>query len=138
MGKPNRKPLDQHTAKRILELFKSSPEWFPTEAPLEITSILGLVRPQDTISIWISGSSFNPQFAFSVDNVIAGIDVLIHEPKPNSIKNEPPGNAYHYVLQEITDKDFPYVLYGPYKSGTIIPHWFDVDDLKIYLKHKRK
>jgi hypothetical protein len=138
MGKPNRKPLDRHTGERILRLFESYPEWHPIEAPLETTSILGLVRPQDTISIWISGSSSNPQFTFYVDNVIAGIDVLTHESKPNLERNEPPGNAYHYVLQEITDKSFPYVLYGPYKSGTIISHWFDIHDLDVYLKHRRK
>jgi hypothetical protein len=138
MGKPNRKPLDKDTGKRILKMFESVPEWFPTEAPLETSSILGLVRPHDTISIWISGSSSKPQLALSIDNVIAGIDVLTHEQKPDLVKNEPPGNAYHYVLQKINDKRFPYVLYGPYESETTIPHWFDVDDLNIYLKHKRK
>ncbi|PJB29754.1 hypothetical protein CO110_04080 [Candidatus Desantisbacteria bacterium CG_4_9_14_3_um_filter_40_11] len=138
MGKPNKKPLDKQTGKRILRLFESFPEWFPAEAPLETTSILGLVRPQDTISIWISGSSSNPQLAFCVENVIAGIDVLTHEQNPNSAKNEPSGNAYHYILQEITDNNFPYVLYGPYKSGTMIPHWFNVNDLNVYLKYKRK
>jgi hypothetical protein len=134
MGKPNRKPLDNQTGKRILRLFESFPEWCPVEAPLETTSILGLVRPQDTISIWISGSSSNPQLAFCVENVIAGIDVLTHEQKPNLVKNEPPGNAYHYILQKIADKKFPYVLYGPYERGTIIPHWFDADDLNVYFK----
>lgn len=138
MGKPNRKPLDKHTGDQVLRLFESVPEWFPTEAPLETSSILGLVRPQDTVSIWISGSSSNPQFAFFVENVVAGIDVLVHEQKPNSAKNEPSGNAYHYILQEINDKRFPYVLYGPYENGTIIPHWFDVNDLNKYLKYKRE
>ncbi len=138
MGKPNRKPLDKDTGTHILRLFESVPEWFPTEASLETSSILGLVRPQDTISIWISGSSSNPQLISCVENVIAGIDVLTHEQKPNSAKNEPSGNAYHYILQEINDKRFPYVLYGPFENGTIISHWFDVNDLNVYLKQKGK
>jgi hypothetical protein len=138
MGKPNRKPLDKHTGEEVLRLFESSPEWFPTEAPLATSSILGLVRPQDTISVWISGSSSNPQLAFCVQNIVAGIDVLTHEQKPNSAKNEPSGNAYHYILQKTTDRKFPYVLYGPYKSGTRAPHWFDVNDSNVYLKYKRK
>lgn len=105
MGKPNKKPLDGQAGKRILRLFESVPEWSPVKAPLETTSILGLVRPQDTIANWISGSSSNPQLAFYVENIIAGIDVLTHEQKPGLAKNEPSGNAYHYILQKLSAKN---------------------------------
>ncbi|MCI0552599.1 MAG: hypothetical protein L0287_16735, partial [Anaerolineae bacterium] len=47
---------------------------------------------------WASGSSNNPQFMHSVDDVIAGMDVLTREPKPrlvvcwiNNARNSLPG-----------------------------------------------
>ena len=61
MGKPNRKLLDKNTGERLLVLLNSEPEWSPTEVSWEDIPRLGLARPKDTISIWISGSSSNPQ-----------------------------------------------------------------------------
>jgi hypothetical protein len=138
LGKLKRKLLDKTTGENTLRLFEAVPEWFPTEAPLNTAAILGLARPRDTISVWIRGSCSNPQLAHSVENVIAGIDVLTHEPKPDMDKNEPSGNAYHYILQGISDSRFPYILYGPVPHGTIISHWFGFDDLDVYFKQNRK
>ena len=71
--------------------------------------------------------------AHLLDNVIAGIDQLTLEPNPKLDKNEPSGNAYHYVLQKINHEKYPYILNGPIRDGTMIDHWFDDSDLNVYL-----
>jgi hypothetical protein len=135
MGKVIRTPLDRKAGERLLALFESEPEWFPTEVPWQEISSLGLARTEETISVWISGSSTNPQMAYLVNDVIAGIDVLTLETKPQLGKNEPSGNAYHYFLKKINREDFPFMLYGPCNSGTRIEHWFDDNsDFNMYIK----
>ena len=66
--------------------------------------------------------------------MIIGIDVLTRETKPKVEKNEPAGNAYHYIVRKIKHEQYPYELYGPFDDGTIAPHWFDYEDLILYLK----
>ena len=134
MGKPNRTPLDKETGEKLLALFQSRSEWKPTEIPYEEIASLGFVRPNETVSVWISGSSSNPQLVHFVNNVVAGIDVLTRETKPNPQKNEPEGNAYHYFMQKINHEQYPFILYGPIQGGTIAPHWFDYGDLDLYPK----
>jgi len=135
MGKPNRTPLDKIAGEKIFALFESRPDWFPIEVPRDAISGLRLARPKETIAVWASGSSNNPMLMHSINNVIAAMDVLTHETKPNLAKNEPPGNAYHYIIQRLKDSKYPYMLYGPYDDGTIAPHWFDDEDLDLYLKY---
>jgi hypothetical protein len=67
-----------------------------------------------------------------INDVVAGIDVLAHESNPR--KGEPEGNAYHYVFQRTSDPNCPYTMYGPFKSETIVNHWFDAEDLDNYWK----
>ncbi|MDP1714312.1 MAG: hypothetical protein Q8L41_06150 [Anaerolineales bacterium] len=131
MGKKHGKPLKREDGENILKLFKSKPEWEPTEVPWDSIRGLALARREDTLAIWISGSTSNSQLAQGV-NAIAGIDVLTIETNPNIQKNESPGNAYHYILKKINNKDFPFLLLGPFDEGTIIPHWFDDKDLDVY------
>ena len=133
MGKKHRKPLNREMGERILKMFESKPEWTPVEIPVKSITGLGLVRKEDTLSIWISGSYSNPQLV-EFENAIAGIDVLTIETKPNSDKKEPSGNAYHYILQKIKDDKYPFILHGPFKKGTIISHWYDDTGLDVYLK----
>lgn len=137
MGKKLRRPLNRQMGERILKLFESKPEWTPVEIPMNSITGLGLVRAEDTLSIWISGSYSNPQLT-QIENAIAGIDVLTIETKPNFGKKEPPGNAYHYILQKINDNKYPFILHGPFKKGTIISHWYDTKDLDVYLKRRPK
>ena len=85
MRKPKRRPLNIEDAEKILNIFKSKPEWEPVEVSADLTIGLGLVRKDDTLSIWISGSYDNPQVA-EVENAIAGIDVLAIETRPNTTK----------------------------------------------------
>jgi len=134
MGKPKKTPLNRKAGERLLALFQSRPEWKPTEVSWEKISSLGLVRQKETISVWISGSSSNPQLAHLVNNVIIGIDVLTRETKPKTKKDEPEGNAYHYFVQRINHEQYPFMLYGPIDDGTIAPHWFDYEDLDLYPK----
>ncbi len=77
-----------------------------------------------------SGSSTDPTLMNIINNVVAGVDVLTHESRPKP--GEPEGNAYHYVFQYTGKSDYPYTMYGPYKSETIVPHWFNADDLDKY------
>lgn len=65
-----------------------------------------------------------------LDDIVAGIDVLTSESRPRAGETE--GNAYHYVFQFTKDEEFPYKLYGPYKSKMKVPHWFECNDLDNY------
>jgi len=104
--------------------------WQIDEVPRDLWGkIPGLQRLQDTFAIMGSGSVSNPGLLNGIMS-IAGIDVLVNEPNP--MAGEPPGNAYHYVFQKINDSRFPYIMYGPYISETIVPHWFDAPDLERY------
>ena len=134
MSKKHKRLLNREIGERILKLFESTPEWKPTEVPWDSILGLGLARREETLSIWISGSSSNPQLTQGI-NAIAGIDVLTIETKPKIQKNEPPGNAYHYILQKINDEQFPFMLLGPFNKNTIISHWYSETDLDVYLKH---
>lgn len=104
------------------------PEWALIEAPEEIYD-LGLVRRKESLSVMISGSSDNPVMANNLKKIIIGMDVLAVETRPNIKRNEPSGNAYHYIIQQTNRAKFPYILYGPYNEGTIVPHWFEDSDL---------
>lgn len=137
MGKKHGKLLRKEEGENILELFNSKPEWEPTEVLWDSIRGLGLVRREETLSVWISGSSSNPQLSQGI-NAIAGIDVLTLETKPKIQKNEPSGNAYHYILQKINNAEFPFLLLGPFNKDTIISHWFNEADLDVYLKHNRQ
>ena len=132
-----RRPLKKEEGEKLLKLFESNPDWSPIEVPVNSIIGLGLIRKEDTLSIWISGSYSNPQLA-EVENAIAGIDVLTIESNPKLEKNEPSGNAYHYILQKINNENFPFVLHGPFRKGTIISHWFNDKDLNVYLKPKKR
>ena len=136
MGKKHGKYLRENEGENILKLFRSQPEWKPIEVPWDSIRGLGLVRQEETLSVWISGSYSNPMLA-EVENAIAGIDVLTIETKPNINKKEPSGNAYHYILQKINDNKCPFVLHGPFNRGTIISHWFNEIDLEVYLKRRK-
>lgn len=133
MGKKHGKPLKREDGERILKLFESTPEWEPTEVPWDSIRGLTLARREETFSIWISGSTSNPQLTEGI-NAIAGIDVLAIETNPNTEKNEPSGNAYHYILQKTSHEEFPFLLLGPFDRDTIISHWFNDTDLDVYLE----
>lgn len=113
-------------------LLSTTIEWNIDEVPRDHwDKIPRLQRREDTFGVLASGTMTDGQVLNGI-HAIAGIDVLVHERNPMVDKNEPEGNAYHYVIQKINDKRFPYLMYGPFKSETIVPHWFDSDDLDKY------
>ena len=61
---------------------------------------------------------------------------LVHEINPQIDKNEPEGNAYHYVVQKIKDNRYPYILHGPFTSETKVKHWFDAEELSTYWQNQ--
>jgi len=104
--------------------------WAIDDVPREHwDKIPGLQRLQDTFAVMASGSTANPQVLNGI-NAVAGIDLLAHESRP--MAGEPPGNAYHYVVQKLTDPRYPYLLNGPFRSETIVDHWFDAPQLNRY------
>lgn len=114
------------------QLLNTTIEWNIDEVPQNYwDKIPGLQRLESTFAILASGTTTSAQVLNGV-NAIAGIDVLVHEENPMIAKKEPEGNAYHYVIQKINDERFPYLMYGPFKSETIVPHWFDSKDLDKY------
>ena len=120
-----RTPLTQEQFDRLERV-----GWTIDEVPQEHwPKIPGLQRLQDTFAIMASGSVVNPGMLNGI-NAVAGIDVLVQEPRP--MAGEPPGNAYHYVIQKITDERFPFLLHGPFTSEAIVDHWFNAPQLDRY------
>ena len=108
------------------QLLNITDNWNVDEVPeAHWNKIPGLQRLHDTFSIMASGCAtpdiLNGQLAS------AGLDVLCVETDPK--KGEPDGNAYHYVVQECEDGKY---LIGPCRAETVVPHWFDADDLDGY------
>lgn len=106
------------------------PNWKIDEVPPEHwDKIPGIQRLGDTIAIMASGSVSDPGLLNGI-HCVAGLDHLVHETRP--MKDEPPGNAYHYVIQKTHDPRYPYILHGPFKTETIIQHWWEADNLDCY------
>ena len=126
MTMPKRKPLTQDQFDELQLL----PDWQIDEVPQEHwKKIPGLARPDDTFAVMASGSISNPQTLNGI-NAIAGLDILVHEGRRKP--DELPGNAYHFVIQKIDDPRYPYLIHGEFKSETIVPHWFEADNLDVY------
>lgn len=84
------------------------------------------MRGESVLAIFASGCMNQPKVLNGM-NSIGGLDFLRHETKPK--KDEPEGNAYHYVMVK-TDEGVK--LYGPFRSETFVPHWFEAEDLDKY------
>jgi hypothetical protein len=122
----NRYPLTEEQFRQL----PTSTGWPIVDIPPEQWSEFpGLVRLDDTVAVMVSGSTSDPRILNSI-RAVAGIDQLVHETNP--APGEPEGNAYHFVIQEIRHDRFPYVLHGPFRSETTVPHWFGSSDLYRY------
>lgn len=105
---------------------KTTNLWNIDEIPKENwPKIPGIQRLHDTFCMMGSGN-FLPG-TLNGQPAIAGIDVLCIEPRRKP--GEPEGNGYHYIIQERTDGKY---IVGPYRSETIVPHWFQAEDLDKY------
>jgi hypothetical protein len=101
-------------------------EWKINEVPLKFwDTIPNVERLHDTFCIMASGS--RTEGTLNGYSAIAGFDVLALETKRK--KNEPEGNAYHYVIQKREDGNY---LIGPFRADMVVPHWFDAEDLSKY------
>ena len=106
--------------------------WGIDEVPKENWNLIpGLERKQDTFAVMASGCFQDPKILNDINSVV-GFDALAHEPNPKP--NEPEGNAYHYVVQKISHPQYPYLLHGPFRSETLVKHWFESEQLDNYWK----
>jgi hypothetical protein len=120
------KPLSE---KQFSNLY-SLENWTLAEVPKQDwASIPGLQRQEELIGVMISGSFSDPRTLNGIHS-IAGIDALVHETNP--MDGEPPGNAYHYVIQKTNHHTCPYLIHGPFRRETIVDHWFTSDQLDRY------
>lgn len=109
--------------------------WKVFEVPREQWgSIPGVSRLEDTIAIMGSANIYDRKLLNQIQSV-AGFDQLVHETNPHN--GEPEGNAYHYVVQQISNSNYPFILHGPYRTDANINHWFQADDLDEYLKDNK-
>ena len=108
------------------------PGWTLSDVPPEHwDKIPGLQRRDEIVAVFASGCCTESRILNGID-AVAGFDLLAHESRPQ--KNEPEGNAYHYVLQESQREDVPYILHGPFPCETRVTHWYEAGDLDIYWK----
>ncbi|SRR6266446_2493241 len=123
-----RTPLTENQFK----LLQTTDGWNIDEVPKEHwDKIPGIERLHDTFGILASGTCSDPKILNSVSSIV-GFDVLAHESNPNTAKNEPAGNAYHYVIQKLERTDYPYLMHGPFRKETLVDHWFDYEDINRY------
>jgi hypothetical protein len=125
---PNRYPLREEQFRQL----PIGPGWTLNDVPRELWyKIPALVRIEDTLAIMASGSTGDPRILDDI-KAIAKVEQLVHETRPRF--SEPEGNAYHFVIQKIRHSEYPFLMHGPYRWGTVVPHWFDADDLDRYWK----
>lgn len=81
----------------------------------------------DSVAVFASG--FAPRaFSASGSGPVAGIDWVRLERNPQP--GEPDLNVYHYVVLRPDEHGYP--VMGPYRNGTIAPHWAELPDLDRY------
>lgn len=110
--------------------------WSVDEVPPAVwNKIPGIQRLHHTVAIMASGSLLQPLDLNGLCGV-AGFDVLVYEPRPKP--QEPEGNAYHYVVEQVDNPAIPFILHGPYRAETRVKHWFEADDLDVYWADDRE
>ena len=130
MGRVKRIFLSEGEFKNI----QLSLEWEITEfkdlSPLRNTP--GIQRKEEILGAFISGDSNNTKLLNSED-AIAGMDVLVYEPRPKKAQGEGLVNVYHYVVTKGSgDTIHPYCLHGPFTKEALQEHWPDDLDTSPY------
>lgn len=119
------------TQKQFDSIARSS-EWRIEElAPWQLADIPGIQRKKDILGAFVSGDSTATKF-LNQRHTVLGIDVICHEPNPQTAKGEGPINVYHYVATKTHDERFPYCLYGKFTEETLMGHWPPDLDLSVY------
>ena len=108
------------------DILIGSGDWDINEVPIDEWSNLPAWMTKDCLAINASGSMNNAKMMHGL-KVIGGIDWLRAENNPKS--GEPDGNAYHFVITASGQHNYSY---GPFQSGTLVPHWFTEEDLNNY------
>jgi hypothetical protein len=102
--------------------------WYRNDVPIDNWSQVGRhFANSDTVALFASGSVVAPVQSYGVQ-AVGGIDWLKLEPNP--IGTEPPQNAYHFVIGLPDNNGYP--VFGPYREGCLVPHWFNYKDLDKY------
>ena len=97
--------------------------WTIEELDLKTLKLIPkIVRPDQVFGGYISGALEQPKM-LNGHVSIAGLDVFVHEPYPQTLKHEGDVNVYHYVIQRTGRTDFPYILHGPFRDETLLGHW---------------
>jgi len=104
--------------------------WHINDVPVERWAQVGEhFNNENTLALFASGSEDKPVESSGV-KVVGGIDWIKFETNPK--EKEPPLNAYHYVIGQPDDKGYP--VYGPFRDGSLVPHWCGYEDLDKYSK----
>jgi hypothetical protein len=122
----NRTPLTEDQ----FEKMRISTDWSIDEVPPDVwDNIPKLPRRDNLLCVMASGTITDSRILNGI-YAIGGMDVLAIE--DNRQPNEPEGNSYHLVFAKINDPRYPYLMIGPFKSETRVPHWYNADDLSVY------
>ena len=104
--------------------------WKINEVPQERLSQLPSPFNLDkTVAVFASGKATYAIEAPQAQNV-AGVDWWRLEGNPQ--RGEPPLNVNHFVIGGEVDGRFP--VYGPFRRGSIAPHWTDGSGIEKYYK----
>lgn len=101
-------------------------DWGLNDVPREKWGELPDWMTENCLGIVASGSLSDPKMLNGL-MAVGGIDWLRAETNPRD--KEPEGNASHYVITCSGDQ---YYLHGPFRSESLVPHWFIADDLDKY------
>jgi hypothetical protein len=101
----------------------------------DIQRLLHVPRRNDVVAIFASGDMIATKVLNGIESVF-GMDVIVHETRPKTEKNEPELNIYHCVIQKLKNpiNGYGYIMHGPSESETLFGHWKDVSVLDDYIK----
>ena len=112
--------------------------WQIKEVDLEtIRATEGIERKKDVFGVFSSGDA-NATKRLNDQEVIFGMDVIVHEQNPKRDQGESDVNVYHYVIKRTGRMDFPYLMFGPYTGDTLMSHWPTKLDVEIYFGDEKK
>src|ERR1700733_13510329 len=89
----------------------TSDEWEIVELPLKkIQDTPGVQRKADLIGAFASGDA-NALKMLNGELAVFGIDIIVYEKRPKTLKGEGDVNVYHYIVTRTGKVDLPYCLH---------------------------
>ena len=100
----------------------------------DIQRIPNIPRRPDAVAVFASGDMSATKVLNGITAVF-GMDVIVHERRPNILKNEPDLNIYHCVIHKLDNphNGYSYIMHGPSSSETLFKHWEDESILDLYI-----